>query len=111
LNASLATLNAEKDEKKRADAERKKTETAERAAKQKKHDEEEKAKRESIMPLLQVDVDKGLPHLVKLPKARLLDLLKYFYEDNMKGRSALKKADIVSIVNEKYEQANRNTLD
>ena len=55
-----------------------------------------------MLPGLKEDVDKGLAHVVKLKKPRLLDLVKYHFKDDTKGLQQKKIKDLIDLIRNKH---------
>ena len=83
--ASLAELQAEKDQEKADKAARKKEEKQAQENKKKEAEKAEEERVESLLPSLKEDAEKGLEHVIKLKKPRLYDLLNYHFKDTTKG--------------------------
>ena len=55
----------------------------------------------ALLPGLQEGVEKGLDHVVKLKRPRLLDLVKYHIKDYSKGLQQKKIKDLIDLIKNK----------
>ena len=83
--ASIAMLNAEKDEKKKKRDEEKKQTDTEKEAKKTKRIAGEAGKREELLPDLTADVGKGYDFVKTLKNARLKDIIRFYFSESTTG--------------------------
>jgi len=93
---------SEIDTKKTDQAEKKKAEKEAREKKKSQASEDEKGKKARLHPELKDEVDKGLEHVLSLSKARLSDILKYFFDDQTKKVYQMKVSELKELIRTKY---------
>jgi len=109
LASSLAAVQAEKDSDKAESQAKKKTEIEKKAANKAAAEQKRQEEKEMLMPGFKEDVSKGLDHVMTLPKPRLFNLLKYFFEDKTKSLKQMKKAEVMALAKQHMEAIEGNT--
>lgn len=84
-------------------AKRKKADNIEKDAKRLKKTAAYDTKQMDLMPGMISDVEKGKEWLVNLPRQRLIEIIRYYYNYKEEGLSKLKKDEIVSVIMKLYE--------
>ena len=91
LSASIAVLQAEKDQADQKSKEDKKVQDAEKAAKKLEKDRKSKEEREKFAPRCKEDVEKGIVHVLSLANDKRKQILKIHF--SVTGLSKMKIAD------------------
>jgi hypothetical protein len=101
LQAGLAMVCRDKDEKHETKAAGKKREAEQKATKKAELEAAERAKKAVLLPELQEDITKGVDHISSLYCPRLKDILLYLYELPKKDVGKMNKASLLKAISDK----------
>ena len=104
LSATLAEMHSAREREKEAAAEKKRKERAEKVGKRADQEKEDKEKKESLMPGLEIDVGKGVGHLVTRTNGRLREILRYYFDHPTKGLITMKKGLLQDAITKHMEE-------